>query len=240
MKTIIPKNHVHIKYESMLKDLINSVIEIQENNLVSIFITGSYARGDATDLSDLDIWMIFDRVDYDVLYDIGKVVRKTSTAYNNLSINPQCFSLEEIYKLNFENWLEEPVKVLDAVWLYGQELFNGEISIKSLELIYKKYLTDILMGIRHYITVDKSKDKLTYNRLNTYILKPMLFPMRMERYCSLGNYPTSNIDLLESYTGDIKEIVEYSLNEEKLNRDIETDHRAVLKKMHDAIMNILK
>lgn len=63
--------------------------------------------------------------------------------------------------------MEGPVKVLDAVLLFGQDFFNGEISIKALELIYKKYLTDILMGIRHYITVDKSKEKLTYNRLNT-------------------------------------------------------------------------
>lgn len=59
MKLQIPKNNVNTDYESVLEELINSLIIIQKNNLVSVFITGSYARGDATDVSDTQFPLIF-------------------------------------------------------------------------------------------------------------------------------------------------------------------------------------
>jgi len=240
MRTQLPLNNVSIKYDSLLKEICFRLSEDLGNNLESIFLTGSYARGDAKDNSDFDIWIIIKYIDFDLLNNVGLTLKEISTLNNNVRINPQCLTEEEIHTQYFENWAESPVKILDGVLLHGRDIFKDEVAIDELEIIYKKYLTDILMGVRHYITVDKPKEKLTYKRLETYIFKPLLFPLRMERFCKIGHYPISKTDLYNSYTGEIKDIVEYSTNKEKFEYEIEQNHKDVLKKLHNAIDELIK
>ncbi len=240
MRTLLPENNVCINYNSILKEISLRVSEILGNNLESMFLTGSYARGDAKDNSDLDIWIIVKNIDFDLLNNVGLTLKEISTLNNNVSINPQCLTVDEIQTQFFESWVESPVKILDGVLLHGRDIFKNEVSIDELELIYKKYLTDILMGIRHYITIDKPKEKLTYKRLETYIFKPLLFPLRIERFCKIGHYPISKIDLYNSYTGEVKDIVEYCINKEKFECDIEQNHKDFLRKLHNAVDELIK
>ncbi len=144
--------------------------------------------------------------------------------------------LESVF---FENWSEACVKVLDGVFLYGCDFFEGEAVKEKLEGLYKKYLVDVLMGIRHYITVDKAKEKLTYKRIETYILKALLFPLRMERYCVTGVYPISKEALLHSCEGDLKEIVAYSIYPERFEEAVAINHKDVLSKLHGAVEALL-
>lgn len=239
MKKTIPKNNVNVDYHEILEYFIKLLRQKQKDNIRSVFLTGSYARGDANDSSDLDVWCIFEYVDSKVLYDVGNSAQTLPVSYNKLEVNSQCFSLNEIKSKYFSNWIEEPVKILDAVLLYGEDLFEKNVSVSELKLIYKRYLVDILMSIRHYISVDEPKEKLTYHKIRTYILKPLMFPLRLERYCVLEYYPNTNSELLESYEGRLHEVVEYFLDEEKFNKDINRNHRKVLSIMYDSVLEII-
>lgn len=239
MRKIIPNNNVKINYHEILECFIELIKQRQRDNIKSIFLTGSYARGDANDLSDLDVWCVFEHLDAKVLYDVGAVTRELPVPYEKIEINSQCFSINEVYSKSFSSWIEEPVKVLDAVLLYGQDLFNNNASVSELKLIYKKYLADILMSIRHYICVDEAVEKLTYQKIRNYVLKPLMFPLRLERYCFLGYYPQTNYDLLKSYDNKVSEMVEYFLDKEKFDKDISINHKEVLSKMHDVVLELL-
>lgn len=239
MKITIPKNNVCVDYHEVLKCFIKLLSQKQKNNIISIFLTGSYARGDANDSSDLDVWCIFEYIDCKVLYDVGMSAQALPVSYNKLEVNSQCFSLEEVKSSYFSTWIEEPVKALDAILLYGEDLFENEVLISELKQIYKRYLVDILMSIRHYISVDEPKEKLSYHKIRTFILKPLMFPLRLERYCALGYYPNTNYELLESYKGKMHDLIEYFLDEEKFNKAINKDHRELLSNMHDLVLEIM-
>jgi len=62
MKKNIPHNNVSEDYKSLLDIYINRIQEFTDNNLISIFLTGSFARGEATENSDLDVWCIFNEL----------------------------------------------------------------------------------------------------------------------------------------------------------------------------------
>lgn len=240
MKTAIPGNNVSVDYSAVLDKFVGLIKQKQKDNIKSVFLTGSYARGDATDASDLDVWCIFDYIDCNVLYDVGASARELPVHYTELEVNSQCLSMEEFKSDYFSNWTESSVKILDGVLLYGEDLFGDNVSIPELKQIYKKYLADILMSIRHYICVDEPAEKLTYKKIRTYILKPLMFPLRLERYCVCGYYPQSNYDLLKSYDNSVYELVEYFLDQEKYDNDINCNHREVLYKMHDLVSELLK
>lgn len=55
MRTAIPHNDVQLDYEQLINDFIEQIVKKQTSNLVSVFITGSYSRGDANEASDMDI-----------------------------------------------------------------------------------------------------------------------------------------------------------------------------------------
>lgn len=51
--------------------------------LVMVDLTGSYARGDATDYSDIDVFCIFDTIDPNVLMSVGFCARNCKNYYTN-------------------------------------------------------------------------------------------------------------------------------------------------------------
>jgi predicted nucleotidyltransferase len=59
MRKEIPFNNVSHDYERVLKEFVSQIHDKLGNRLVMVYLTGSYARGDATDYSDIDLFCIF-------------------------------------------------------------------------------------------------------------------------------------------------------------------------------------
>lgn len=239
MRIKIPNNNVKYNYERLIKEFIELLLEKQHNNLKCVYLSGSYARGDANEHSDIDIFCLFEYIDGTVLHDVGYCARNMFIGYDILEINPQCMTIKEFLSNAFENWGygEYAIRELDSVLLYGEvPIIDKPYEIQN---IYKKYLGNIIMSIRHYLCVDEPKDKLTYTKIKNYVLKPLMFALRLERYCNTGSFPLSVNDLYCAYNDEKKQLIEYFYNEEKLKQNIETDHKSVLNNMHTLIIGML-
>ncbi len=81
------------------------------------------------------------------------------------------------------------------------------------------------MSVRHYLCVDEPEKSLTHKKITAYILKPLMFALRQERFCATGIYPLSTEQLLRSYSDNNRIIVEYFMDREKFDNDIKTDHK---------------
>ena len=239
MRRTIPQNNVTHNYEKVLGEYVSQLKNMLGDSLVMVYLTGSYARGDATDSSDLDLFCIFDKINRYVLETVGFCARSTSVSYDVLEINTQSMSVHEYKSKYFENWSEYAVTELNSVLLYGEELFHAKGIEEVLAVSYKKSLADIIMSVRHYLCVDEPKEKLTHEKICTYILKPLMFALRQERFCITGVYPLSTSDLLDSYSDDNRVLVEYFTDREKFDRDIEKNHTEVLVRIHDLTERML-
>ena len=123
--------------------------------------------------------------------------------------------------------------------MYGKPLVDVSDINEKIQLSYKKNLANILMSIRHYICVDEPKELLTHKKISTYILKPLMYALRQERFCTTGIYPLSIENLLESYQDDNRNMVEYFINEEKFENDILSNHTEVLMFLHNKIQRLI-
>lgn len=236
MRKIIPYNKVNHDYETVLHEFVTALKDRLGELLLMVYLTGSYARGDANDKSDLDVFCIFNTINQYVLETVGYCARNTSISYEILEINTQSLSVNEYKSKIFEEWSEYAVTELNSVLLYGEQLVEVDNINEKIRLSYKKNMANILMSIRHYICVDEPKELLTYKKIATYILKPLMFALRQERFCATGVYPLSIEQLLESYQDDNRLMVEYFMNQKKFEEDIWTDHKAVLAFLHDRII----
>lgn len=239
MRNIIPENTVNFDYHNTLNHFISLLRKRQKGNIKCIYLSGSYARGDATDESDLDLFCVFDSLTDKELYDVGFCARNTPISYDNLEINTQCLSINEFDSEYFKGWTEKSARILDSVLVFGEDIFGNDVSIIELKTIYKRYLTDVLMSIRHYISVDEPIEKLTYRKIKIYILKPLMFPLRMERYCAIGTFPLTINSLKNALDESDKFIVDFFCNETAFNEAINANHRTVLNKLHNLTLKKL-
>lgn len=238
MRTEIPKNNSGFDCEKILGEFIDMLKEKQGGNLLSAYLAGSYARGGGGANSDLDVFCIFGEINTGVLSDVGFCARNISVPYESVEINSQCMSVAEFKSGEFNAWSERSVRALDSVLLYGEDLC-GVPDKSEIETVYKKYAAEILMSIRHYISVDEPKEKLTHGKIKTYILKPLMFALRLEIYCKKDIFPLSEKELLEACGTDRKFLAEYFCDKEKFDTDILKNHRGVFEKIHSAVCSML-
>ncbi|MDE6764603.1 MAG: nucleotidyltransferase domain-containing protein [Oscillospiraceae bacterium] len=238
MRTEIPKNNSGVDYEKILGEFVDTLKEKQGGNLLSVYLAGSYARGDGVANSDLDIFCIFDEINSGVLSDVGFCARNNSVSYESVEINSQCMSIAEFKSDEFNAWSERSVRALDSVLVYGEDLCGVPDKVE-IETAYKKYAAEIVMSIRHYIAVDEPKEKLTHGKIKTYILKPLMFALRLEIYCKKDIFPLSGKELLEACGSDKKFLAEYFYSKEKFDKDISENHKDVFEKIHSAVCSML-
>lgn len=239
MRRVIPNNQVSYNYKNVLNEFVSELENRLGECLLMVYLTGSYARGDANDNSDLDVFCIFSTINQYVLETVGYCARHTSISYDVLEINTQSLSLDEYKSKIFEDWSEYAVTELNSVLLYGEPIVKVNDISEKIRLSYKKNLANILMSIRHYICVDEPRELLTHKKISSYILKPLMFALRQERFCTTGIYPLSTEDLLKSYQDDNRILVEYYMNKEKFETDILTNHKEVLMHLHDRIQRFI-
>lgn len=223
MRRGLPKNSVSYDYESVLRQFITALEGAQGANLASVYVTGSYARGEAGDSSDLDVFCIFRSIDGEVLTAVGEAVRSVDIPYSQLEINPNCFTLSDMSDPAYAHWIEAPLRAVDGALVYGENLFS-DIKPQEITLIYRRYLVDALTSVRHYINVQEPVEQFTYDKARRYILKPLLLAMRFERFCRTNSYPMTARDLYRAYSLDKENeeaarIVMYWLDGETFVRD---------------------
>lgn len=240
MRRIIPDNKVSYDYEKILNEFVVALKNKLGECLLMVYLTGSYARGDANDKSDLDVFCIFGTINQYVLETVGFCARNTSIPYDVVEINTQSLSIEEYKSKIFEDWSEYAVTELNSVLLYGEPLVEIDDINEKIKVSYKKNMVNVLMGIRHYICVDEPKELLTHKKITTYILKPLMFALRQERFCATGVYPLSIEQLLASYQDDNRILVEYFMNQEKFENDIALNHRDVLIFLHNRVQRLIE
>lgn len=238
MRTEIPANNSGFDYEKILGEFVDMLKEKQGGNLLSVYLAGSYARGDGKTDSDLDVFCIFGEITVGVLADAGFCARNNSVSYESVEINSQCMSIAEFESNEFNAWSERSVRALDSVLLYGEDLC-GVPDKGEIEAAYKKYVAEIVMSIRHYISVDEPKEKLTHSKIKAYILKPLMFALRLEIYCQKGIFPLSERELLEACDNGKKFLAEYFYSKEKFDKDIFENHKGVFEKIHSAVCSML-
>jgi len=238
MKKDIPYNSVSIDYKNIVNVFVTKIHEIVCGNLICVFLTGSYARGEATENSDLDVWCVFKNLDTDILAKTGEISRNLPINYNDLELNPQCMTLDEFKSNCFSKFLAYPIIYFEGILLFGEDIATKIIHDKELEQIYKEFLAEILLSIRHYISVNEPIEKLTYNKIKTWVLKPLMFALRLERYLHKKFYPLTINDLFSAY--DFPPIaVSYFMNKEKWENDIINCRETVLKSLHDEVNKLL-
>lgn len=138
MRRMIPNNKVSHDYEKVLGEFVSDLKNKLGESLLMVYLTGSYARGDAHDDSDLDVFCIFNNINKDVLETVGFCARNTSIPYNVLEINTQSLSINEYKSKIFEDWSEYAVTELNSVLLYGEELVEINNINEKIQLSYKK------------------------------------------------------------------------------------------------------
>lgn len=240
MRREIPLNNVKHDYICVLKEFIDNLKDKLSDELVMVYLTGSYARGDATDSSDLDVFCICRNMNQHILETVGICANSTSIPYNVLEINTQSMSVKEYKNKFFENWSEVAVTELNSVLLYGEEIIKPNNIKETIENTYKKSLADVIMSIRHYICVNEPIEKLTHDKIKMWILKPLMFALRQERFCTTGIYPLTNQELLESYCDENRMLVEYYLDKNIFDRDIAENHKKVLNNIHECLVKLIE
>jgi predicted nucleotidyltransferase len=238
MKNKVPFNQVKHNYADALDEFVKALVEKQTDNIKAIILTGSYARGEATDSSDLDVWCLFKHIDTNVLASVGEVARTLPIHYDDLEVNAQCLTTDEFERGHFSNFISPTIIHFEAVLLYGDYSLN-EIQLSEIEFTYKKFMAEVLLSVRHYISVDEPKENLSYRKLNAFILKPLIFALRLERYLKTGNYPLSTKDLQSACDSHLEILVSWFMHPSLLDEDIRKDHHYVLNTMHNLIQNLL-
>ena len=75
MRRVIPANKVSHDYEKILSEFVSALKNRLGECLLMVYLTGSYARGDANDNSDLDVFCIFSTINQYVLETVGNCAR---------------------------------------------------------------------------------------------------------------------------------------------------------------------
>ena len=86
MRIEIPQNKVSHDYEKVLDEFVSFLKSRLGESLLMVYLTGSYARGDANDTSDLDVFCIFSNINQYILETVGFCARNTSVSYDVLEI----------------------------------------------------------------------------------------------------------------------------------------------------------
>lgn len=239
MKTNIPNNPISKDYKVVLTTFVDKLVNTEQDNLISIFLTGSFARGEANENSDMDIWCIYKKIGPQTLTNAGTIVRDSPIRYDEFEINVQCLTLDELNSRHFSKFISYPIMYLESVLLWGDDVLQKNLENEEVKKTYNELLAEILLSIRHYIAVNEPAEKLTYQKITTWVLNPLMFALRLERYLHTNTYPLTKLDLANAYH-TVPKSVQYSMNQEQWNNDIINNKEMTLYALHNEIETLMR
>ncbi len=238
MKNNLPHNSISKNYTELLEIFIEKIKILETNNLVSVFLTGSFARGEANENSDLDIWCIFNHIKYSTLKNVGTITQTLPVSYNEIELNTQCLTLDEFNSKYFSKFIAYPIIYLEAVLLYGSDIAMKRPQNDDIIKTYKEIISEVLLSIRHYISVNEPAEKLTHQKIRMWVLKPLMFALRLERFCLTEHYPMTISDLQKSYSS-VPMSVKYFTDKELWANDIINNHDNTLSLLCKELENLM-
>jgi predicted nucleotidyltransferase len=175
---------------------VEEAVRVLSPDLRSIILAGSYARGEAREESDLDLWCVFSALEPRHLQAIGQVVLKVGETHR-LEINPQCVTESEFRRFRSFGTV---LAVLEGRPLFGN-MAAGTPPTNEVLSACESLLGEAILSCRHYICVAEPWEKLAGGKLRRWVLKPLSFGLRLERYLSTGAFPITAQDLLQVLKG---------------------------------------
>lgn len=192
----------------------NKAVECFGERVQCILLTGSYARGEEREKSDIDMWVFLDKVEYEDLNSISKILLKLPL---EPKLNPQCTSFDESLIPFFIREYSPIQYSTDGKILYGSLKIPYPKKEEFLENS-KRLIVYVLMGIRHFICTNESNEALFKKKLWKRILKPFMWALRYRCAAQEGIYPIKLEELRKYCSEDeinIINIYEDFLKEEK-------------------------
>ncbi|KAJ51782.1 putative nucleotidyltransferase [Clostridium tetanomorphum] len=178
-----------------IEEFKNALITCFEKRLMCMLLTGSYARGEERDTSDIDMWVFLDKVEYKDLNEIGKILLNLP---KEPKLNPQCTSFEEALMPFFIREYSSIQYHTDGKILYGDLKVPYPKREEFLENS-NKLIVYVLMGIRHFKCINESKESLFKKKLQKRILKPFMWALRYRCAATTGIYPLE-LDKLKEFS----------------------------------------
>lgn len=204
---------VNIKLDAFerIESFKEKCISIFSERLKCIVLTGSFAKGDYNQSSDIDVWVIMNKFTTDDLFKICDIIKEIP-GINEMNV--QSTDIDEIKSKPFRRELNPIQLYLDGVIVFGNlpeyNPYYSEIRNYILSICVQ-----VIMSSRHYITADESEESLSKGRLLKYVVKPLSWVLRYKSYIKTGIFPRTFPDL-ERGLNDEHEIKLIKIYEEML------------------------
>ncbi len=130
--------------------LLKRVKDIGEDNLYSLVLYGSFARGDNTEHSDIDVLIIADNMNEVKLYDLTEKVNEDLRGKFSFSTVSFLHYTPEVARKFHPIYL---TIVFDSIIIYDRDNFFSENVIKDTKNLLKTYGGKIVKF--HYVVFDK-------------------------------------------------------------------------------------
>lgn len=230
---LVVEEAIIVDAEALVSLFVEKMAEAFGGNIKSIVLCGSYARGDQTENSDMDMYCFFEKCSPEDLIAIGKIVGSFSPLYPQFELNVQCMTVDEYARQGFGRAFVTPIKYFESKVVYGEDL-GVKPSREDFYPLFEDIISETVMSIRHYITAQEPAQRLADGRLKRWALKPLCVALRIERFIITGAYPHHFKELLEMSVGlpQVK-AVEWMISKEQFTRDITTSPTDVLIELLD-------
>lgn len=235
----LPDNRVSHDYRRLIHAFSARTVAAFPGNLRSIVLSGSHARGEAREGSDIDLWCVFETLSPAILQEVGAITRSLPHAAATVELNSQCVTAAEIDAPAFGHAIQPLILSLEGIPVFGDKP-RFPASAETIAACWQSILAEVLLSIRHYLSVAEPAENLTHEKLRRWVLKPLLFGLRIYVYGRTAHYPISLAQLDESLDADQRIVVAYFLDALRWQRDSTGNAAGCLVRLHEIVAGILQ
>lgn len=212
MKTIPLQNSTALNLPRFIREFCESIP--LKNKVVSAILYGSYARGDATEKSDINILIVCDYIDASFLLALKQYASACEKNTGDAKISLLCVGEKEL-ESGCEGY---PISLLslyfEGVLMYGKDVFSVLPTEAGVKSEISKILSLVLYRVSSLIFSEKP---VLAAALVKDVLNPLMAAFRLERLISTNEYPENNKTLFYRYGNEGAAIVvDFVLSDERL------------------------